>query len=750
MILHFGQLISIFSLKENIEFVTDAYDPSVGGLEAAIGSFYSRSTNGDFFKKIGSADTDWELILSGGDVNGANIGTGQGTFHSKSGNTLYFRSVAAAPDGQVTVTLDGGNQTVLIKANKYPAAPNTVHVDSSITANQTGLVYQTVAQAATYVASQIPTADLPWQIHVHSAVDNSAFSIGDYVHILSKGPKACKLGGAFAFTGTVNTTNGNDYESFASTIAGFIITGMNLTSAATGLVVFQDCWFPAGKTYSGSPVAANGLKVGTGFNGTVVTRNCYIEKVSISTGTGLGDSIKAIIHNNDKFASNVTPASSFSYGGTTGQFFQCDFKGITALAFGTTGDSAYPASLFLDCIFRTGGLNFTFSGAPNVNAGNCTLDSSTAGLVHSGAGSLTEWGKDQSFSDYVFWPSAPAQTANVFKVWTDMMASIAALPAGIIPSVTFKEDFTIPTLGMPVGGWNMKLGEWKSWIIATGTVTVTIPDGVIIDNLMSVTYGLVVNAAPTTADGMFVQTLLTGVNIMVVGIGAKLVNTGSKALISAGNQVVFVQNEATMNILPSNVGPWVKVTGSNTVLAIMLGTSTNMEWPNDWVTTLSATADLIYVHGVVFNLPTLSAWAGNTPSEMNSSRARNVVYDDGLQAPASGATTVQGVIDWLKTQIGGGGGLSTVAVKTSAYTAASNERVPSDTNSAAFTVQLPPAPAHGDEVEILDVGDFFATNNLTVDRNGNNINGVAANATLNVNNSLTKFVFITSYGWRMV
>lgn len=89
-------------------------------------------------------------------------------------------------------------------------------------------------------------------------------------------------------------------------------------------------------------------------------------------------------------------------------------------------------------------------------------------------------------------------------------------------------------------------------------------------------------------------------------------------------------------------------------------------------------------------------------------------------------------------------------MKTSAYTAATLQRVPADTSGGAFAVNLPPSPAHGDEVEIMDIGDSFAMNNLTVGRNGENINGAAANATLNVDGSIVKFVFISTYGWRFV
>lgn len=119
----------------------------------------------------------------------------------------------------------------------------------------------------------------------------------------------------------------------------------------------------------------------------------------------------------------------------------------------------------------------------------------------------------------------------------------------------------------------------------------------------------------------------------------------------------------------------------------------------------------------------------------------------GLNVPGAGGAP------WVAISGGGGGGgtgLTTTAVKTSTYTAAAAQRVPVDTTGGSFTVDLPPAPEHGNEVEIMDVGDDLQANNLTVGRNGENINGVAANATLNVDGSIVKFVYISTYGWRFV
>lgn len=251
-------------------------------------------------------------------------------------------------------------------------------------------------------------------------------------------------------------------------------------------------------------------------------------------------------------------------------------------------------------------------------------------------------------SEYIFWPNAPLQVGNVFKVWADLMTAIAALPEGIPPKVTFRESFTIP-----VGTYDMRLGTWFSPIIATGAVTVTVPDGVIIKNLIGIENGLGVEVQPTTADGMFLNDILGGLTIFVEALGSRLWNTGSKALFASPNQVVYVRNNSSnIGVGPASTAPIVKMTGAAVLLAILFGESPNSGWENgDFEGVVGA--DLYFIHGVHFNMPTIAGWLGNTPVQFNDSQAKNLIYDDTAQSPASGATTTQGVIDWLKTQVGG-------------------------------------------------------------------------------------------------
>jgi len=74
-----------------------------------------------------------------------------------------------------------------------------------------------------------------------------------------------------------------------------------------------------------------------------------------------------------------------------------------------------------------------------------------------------------------------------------------------------------------------------------------------------------------------------------------------------------------------------------------------------------------------------------------------------------------------------------------------------DTTSAAFTITLPTSPSAGNVVAISDYAGTFLTNNLTVGRNGSNINGSASDYVLAQNNVTAQFIYVdATQGWRVV
>ena len=111
-------------------------------------------------------------------------------------------------------------------------------------------------------------------------------------------------------------------------------------------------------------------------------------------------------------------------------------------------------------------------------------------------------------------------------------------------------------------------------------------------------------------------------------------------------------------------------------------------------------------------------------------------------ALGSGATatgfgeTYNGAVNWQS------------AIKTSDFTAVSGEGYFVNTTSGAITVTLPASPSAGAIVAIKDYAGTFATNNLTIARNGSNIQGSANDSLIETNRASVVLVFADSTkGW---
>lgn len=94
------------------------------------------------------------------------------------------------------------------------------------------------------------------------------------------------------------------------------------------------------------------------------------------------------------------------------------------------------------------------------------------------------------------------------------------------------------------------------------------------------------------------------------------------------------------------------------------------------------------------------------------------------------------------------GGTSWQAIKTSGFTAVASEGYFCDTTSSAFTATLPVSASLGDEVSFIDYAGTFDTNNLTIGRNGHNIQGVAEDLTVSTERAGFTLVYVDStQGW---
>jgi hypothetical protein len=71
-----------------------------------------------------------------------------------------------------------------------------------------------------------------------------------------------------------------------------------------------------------------------------------------------------------------------------------------------------------------------------------------------------------------------------------------------------------------------------------------------------------------------------------------------------------------------------------------------------------------------------------------------------------------------------------------------------DTTSAR-TLTLPASPSLGDEIQIFDATGTAFTNNITLSRNGNKINGISDDGIIDINGASATLTYTGStYGWR--
>jgi hypothetical protein len=95
-----------------------------------------------------------------------------------------------------------------------------------------------------------------------------------------------------------------------------------------------------------------------------------------------------------------------------------------------------------------------------------------------------------------------------------------------------------------------------------------------------------------------------------------------------------------------------------------------------------------------------------------------------------------GTVDWDTTK------------KTASFTATSGDGFFVDTTSSALTVTLPASPSAGDIVAIADYAGTAETNNITIARNGSNIEGLAENGLMNVNRESKTLIYVdATQGW---
>jgi len=93
-------------------------------------------------------------------------------------------------------------------------------------------------------------------------------------------------------------------------------------------------------------------------------------------------------------------------------------------------------------------------------------------------------------------------------------------------------------------------------------------------------------------------------------------------------------------------------------------------------------------------------------------------------------------------------GYATITDSNTPYTSVAGAQIFANTTSNPITINLPLSPSVGDEVTIIDTRGSWASNNLTVGRNGQPINTATSDLTLsNAGQSITLVYIDATRGW---
>jgi len=259
--------------------------------------------------------------------------------------------------------------------------------------------------------------------------------------------------------------------------------------------------------------------------------------------------------------------------------------------------------------------------------------------------------------------------------------------------------------------------------LSATTVTVTVPniekDYVIINNS---------GGTVTVSSG--------GATTVNIGTGSKnyvIVDPSTTSVISA--VPAASPGGATTNVQYNNGGSFAgntNFTYDGTTVTILNGTfSSNINLLTQSEVRFQDTSGGQYV-GLRASTTVATSFTLNLPT--TSGTANQVIQTDG--SGNLSFATVSGGAAWQ-------------AVQSTSFTATAKYGYFVDTTSAAITATLPASPTLGDFIQFIDYSGTFDTNNLTIARNGNKIQGVASDLTVSVERAGLTLIYTGSstQGW---
>ncbi len=315
---------------------------------------------------------------------------------------------------------------------------------------------------------------------------------------------------------------------------------------------------------------------------------------------------------------------------------------------------------------------------------------------------------------------------------------------GLFTTFTGSAPYTV-TVANPVLYSGISQTFYNS---TSGTITLSTPSGSFIGPSASgATFAMPTGTTVTlTSDGSsYVVTAENGgVLVATSGTFSGTLTANAAVTINPTSGAVSIAPTTTGNINNMTIGGTTRAAGNFTSLNANANTgSTGTGSGTIIVTGGIGVSENIFLGGILSTGSTsYSKLASGNDSQRptgaagylryNTSRLYLEEHDGSTWAPA------------------GGYGFYHVDVTNTNYNAGAFDCCWVNTNSSPVTITLPGSPSKGEVIRFFDVARTFQTRNLTVARNGQLIQGDAADLTVNVEGAAFELMYFNStYGWRI-
>jgi len=724
-----------------VDFTTTA-NVTLGGV---ANLHIAGGTDGQFLKTNGSGVLTWSAVAAG--TGNANIaGANTQIFFNNANNSSLGASANLTFDSTTkTLTVDlisanGSGLTALAGANVTGTVANannsaylggtiassyllTTGTGSSLTAITGANVTGTVSSATVAASANSVTGG-----NVSGQVGNALIAGTVYTNAQ---PNITSVGTLSSLDVTGNIASGNANLGNLVIANFFSGSGANLTSIAGANVT----GFVPNANVANTAFAVTGSNVSGQVGNALIAGTVYTNAQPNITSVGTLSSLSVT---GDIGGANLTLTGNLIVGGTTTSVNSTVTRVVDPIF--ELGGGANGAALIGDDNKDRGVLLHYYSGGAALDAFMGWDDSNGEFGVGSNV-SLT--GEVVTFTSYgnlradVYFGNGSQLTGvsatSSFKIANGTSnVNIATVDGNVTVGVGGTAGVvTISTTGVNIAGY-ANLGSGN--LITTGNIE----GGYVIGNGSSLTSLTGANVTGQVSNALISGTVYTNAQPNITSVGTLTGVTSTGIINLTGTSNVALGAISNVHITGGSANYFLKTDGSG-----------GLSWsalPSTTISVDTYTGDGTWTMQTLSSTPvninyTLVAIGGVfQPRDAYALTGAVITFDD---PPPNGAIVEITIING-----GTAGSLGYVYQGiNSSTTAISGVRYLIDT-TAAVTLTLPASASLGDEVGIIDATGNAGTQNITIARNGGNIEGSASNLTLTVNRSAITLVYYNStQGW---